>query len=391
MKKILLSMLAVAGAFSAYSAEISDYCGEYQANFISAFGNPEITMFKITQSETEGKVILDGLYAPPSIGSSTLEADIDVEAGTLTIPFTDMSYYDEGLEFFGIVMTDQGLDFTKDPVVGHLKEEGVISFDDIYGFAFGHFDDEMVYASMCDVTFSPKKDLIFKYNEDEWTHIGTAQYPDLCFGYKIFDTRDPVMSTVDVVMNNKNPKRIALLNPYQTTEWKSYNRDKEAVGQIVIDLTDPDVVVFEPYVYSGFNYNWGGTNLGKTYVYNTEGFYVKVAGMSTDEARDIILDYGQPISTFDGQCIFIGWGSMIFGTEKNPTTQYSWGDNEGVIEFDDDAIDAIDKGSVGICLVETPVDVPVEFYDLMGNKVDKPVRGGIYICRKGERATKLMF
>lgn len=65
MKKILLSILAVAGAFSAYSAEISDYCGEYQANFISAFGNPEIQLFKITQSETAGKVIIDGLYAPP--------------------------------------------------------------------------------------------------------------------------------------------------------------------------------------------------------------------------------------------------------------------------------------------------------------------------------------
>ncbi len=154
MKKILLSILAVAGAFSAYSAEISDYCGEYQATYISAFGNPEIKLFKITQSATEGKVVLDGLYAPPSIGSSTLEADIDLEAGTLTIPYTDMSYYDPELEFFGLVLTNQGYDFTKDPVVGHLEEDGVIKFDDNYGFAFGHFDEETVFDSMMDVTFS---------------------------------------------------------------------------------------------------------------------------------------------------------------------------------------------------------------------------------------------
>ena len=391
MKKILLSILAVAGAFSAYSAEISDYCGEYQATYISAFGNPEIKLFKITQSATEGKVVLDGLYAPPSIGSSTLEADIDLEAGTLTIPYTDMSYYDPELEFFGLVLTNQGYDFTKDPVVGHLEEDGVIKFDDNYGFAFGHFDEETVFDSMMDVTFSPVKDLVFKYNEDEWTHIGTAQYPDLCFGYKIFGTREPVMSTVDVVINKANPNRIALLNPYQATEWKSYNRDKEAVGQVVIDITDPDLVVIEPYVYSGFDYNYGGLNLGKTYVYNTEGYYVKIAGLSIDEARDMILDFGQPVSTFDGQSIYLAWGSVIFATESKPTIQYCMGENEGVIEFDDDAIEGIENASVGICLVETPVDVPAEFYDLMGNKVDRPVRGGIYICRKGERATKLMF
>lgn len=408
MKNILLTALAALGTFTAFSADISDYCGEFQCNYIDEWNNHQLKYITIAKTATEGKVTITGLYSPPSIGSAVIEADIDMEAGTLTLPFTDLSVLTEGLWLYRATWNGEGYsDLCKDPIVAHLDGDSIV-FDenDVLMFGGYHADEDEWYilSSLRSVKFSPKKDLTFVYNEDEWEEIGTAQYPDLCFGYKIFGSRIPEVTTVKVARNKENPKRLALLNPYKSDKWNAVNRDREGVGQIVLDITDPYFVIIEPFVYSGFDYNFGGLNLGKTYVYNEEGYYTHIAGLTREEARTFLLNAGNYLTTFTGNAINCPAGVMLFAVEKNPTTKYSFGDIEGYIEFDADVMKALEEEEVeepdptppdpphgGVDTIVSGDAAAAEYFDMLGRKVSHPIAGEVYICRKGGKATKVIF
>lgn len=398
MKKFLPLMFAGILAVSAYPAQITDYCGEFQCNYIDEFNNPKMLPVTIKQSSTEGKISITGLYAPATIGATTVEADIDLEAGTISIPFTYMGTYSPDLFLFhGIWEGGYYGNYSKDPIVANLVD-GKIIFNENDIIVFGVYDENPencdVYSTLRKVRLSPgEPGLEFQYNEDEWTHIGTAVYPDCCFGYKIFNKYEPITSTVSVVQNKLNPYKIALLNPYDTNIWKSVNRDQESIGQIVIDLTNHDFVIFEPYVYSGFTYNLDGLNLGRCYVYNMEGYFTRIGGLTIEETRQRFISAGfEPnFSSFDGNQIICAYGNVIFATEKKPTEQYSFGNDQEVsIVFDQAAVDVL-ATTVGVKQLNTTDEAPTEYYDLMGNKVNNPQPGSLYICKKGDSAKKVIF
>ncbi len=392
MRKFLLSMFAGILAVSAYPAEISDYCGDFQCKYLDEFKLPKILPITIAQSETEGKIAITGLYSPAGSAPATIEADIDLTAGTVTIPCVTLK---SAVLYRGTWKDGKVTDYSLDPIIANLVD-GNIVFNENDVMMFGVFDPDPEYCAAYSVLrrikISPATDLEFVYNKDEWSRIGTAQYPDCVLGYKIFGTIDPIVSTVDVVQNKSNPNRIALLNPYKTDTWKNVNRDQESIGQIVIDMSDRDFVVFEPYVYSGFTYNLDGINYGKIYIYNMEGYFAKIGEMTKEEIRELYLStgYEPEFTRFDGNQIIGALGAIIFATESKPTAQYQMGpDRQGSIVFDDDAITAL-KG-VGVSLVGASEEAPAEYYDLMGNKVTHPQQGTIYICRKGGVSTKVIL
>jgi len=398
MRKFLLSMFTGILAVSAYPAEIADYCGDFQCKYLDEFNLTKILPVTITQPETEGKIAITGLYAPAGAAPATIEADIDLTAGTVTIPCTPFSGYEQGMVLYRGTWRDERIcDYSLEPVVANLVD-GNIVFNEEDVLLFGFYDENPTYcsafATLRKIKISPKNtNLEFVYNEDEWTRIGTAQYPDCVFGYKIFGTIEPIVSTVEVVQDKWNPNRIALLNPYKTDTWKNVNRDQESIGQIVIDLSDRDFVIFEPYVYSGFTYKLDGVDYGKIYVYNMEGYFNRISDMTKEEIRDLYISTGTApdFTRFDGNQICCGLGSVIFATESKPTAQYQMGpDREGSIVFDQDAIDVLAK-SVGVSHMVYTEEAPVEYYDLMGNKVSHPQPGSIYIYRKGANSKKIIF
>lgn len=398
MRKFLLSLVAGIFAVSAYPAEVADYCGEFQCKYLDEFSLTKMITVTIAPSATEGKIAITGLYSPAGSAPFTVDADIDLTAGTVTIPCVTLEDLEQGAVLYhGTWKNGQVADYSLDPIVANLVD-GNIVFNEDDVMLFGLFDPDpsscVVFALLRKIKLSPAQgSLEFVYNEDEWTRIGTAQCPDLCFGYRIFNKIEPIVTTVDVVQDKWNPNRIALLNPYDSNTWKNVNRDQQSIGQIVIDMTDKEFVIFEPYVYSGFTYNLDGNNYGRCYVYNMEGYFTKINDMSKEEIYDLYVSQGfDPVfSRFDGDQIHCASGSVIFATESKPTAQYQMGpDREGSIVFDQEAADVLSNLS-GITLAEDAEDAPAAYYDLMGNKVSQPQPGMIYICRKGSTAKKVLF
>lgn len=398
MRKFLLSLIAGIFAVSAYPAEIEDYCGEFQCKYLDEFGLTKIIPVTIAPSAVEGKIAITGLYAPAGSTPFTVDADIDLTAGTVTIPCVTLEDIQQGAVLYrGTWKNEQVTDYSLDPIVANLVGNSIV-FNENDVMLFGLFDPDpeycVAFALLRKIKLSPKTDsLEFVYNEDEWTRIGTAQCPDLCFGYRIFGKTEPIMTTVDVVQDNWNPNRIALLNPYDSDLWKNVNRDQESIGQIVIDLTDKDFVIFEPYVYSGFTYNLDGNNYGRCYVYNMEGYFTRINEMSKEAIYEMYVSAGfnPDFTRFSGNKIYCAPGMVIFATEGKPTAQYQMGpDRDGAIVFDQEATDVLSKLS-GVTLAEDAGDAPAAYYDLMGNKVSCPQPGTIYICRKGSVAKKVLF
>lgn len=407
MKKILLLAFMGVASLGAAAQTVADYCGEYQWYYRDAWDNPGMQPVKITEGTEPGKVIINGMYK--SIGGEiTVTADIDLEAKTLSIPFTDLNSYQRGLALcHGYWTSDPEYgnyvnDVDNTPIVGVLKDGGIIAFEDkMEGIVFGDYDEENLddfgyYAAMREMRFEPAKDMTFQYNADEWDEVGSAIYRDVVFGYKVFGSREPKETLVRVALNKENPKRLLFINPYQTDEWKAVNRDRTGAGFVIADISDPEFVIFEPYVYSGYEYDYRNNNdrdqlsLGKTYVYNDEGYYTRIAGLPVEDAKQFLINYGNEMTTFDTDVIRCASGAMIFATESQPTKKYSFGgDVYGDIELDSDVVNAIKATSVE--KIATDENAPSEYFTIDGVKVNNPAPGNFYILRKGSEVKKIIL
>ncbi|MCM1005109.1 MAG: hypothetical protein NC548_46515 [Lachnospiraceae bacterium] len=410
MKKFLLTAAAGIAALSANAADIKDYCGDYQWRYHSVWDAPASVKFQILEGKKPGKVLLDGLYKSYDGGWVTVEADIDLEAGTISIPFTDLIFYEADLQCFKVLwgeVTEDDyteilpVELSNEPLVGTLGENGVINFKPMEGLAFGTYSDDIstcsLYEAGREMSFVPYEDTSFEYDESEWEVVGTAIYPDMYFGYYIFGDRIPYEATVNVAVNKKDNKQVLLVNPYDNEHWRSVNKDKEAKGFIKMDLTDPDCVIFEPYVYSGFDFDYqrGDENrltLGKTYCYNEEGYYTRIEGLSVEETKEFLAKNQVPSTYYDDGVIFLTSNGVLFSTETKPKIKYDFGGSlYGELRFDENAQKAIEASQdAAIEGVQTDVNAPAEYYTVEGVKVSGPVKGGVTICRKGNKVTKII-
>lgn len=375
---LLLAMTAT--AIPANAATREEICGEYDCSYTDELlGYKQTISVTIDLGRIPKAVVVEGLYS-----SFMFTADFDATNQTIALRPKQLSAADYlNMEFVKIVW-DENNEMEVVPgesLVGKIINDEIV-FEENEGYGIGIPTDDQWITIARNVKFSPRTDKTFKYDEKDWTEIGTAILGEVWLSYKILGSEEPALTKVKVAKNNKNDRLIALINPYKQSMWEATNRDSNAEGHIIIDISDPTCVIMEPYVYSGYTH----AEHGPIYAYNYEGFYARIQNMDNESVKSMMTGQGYENTYLEDNQIVMP-KTAIFATEKKPTAIFGFNNMDSTIDLDDDVMKALNLGS-GIDAIENEgASDAVRYFNLQGVEVSEP-QNGVYIEVRGNKAVK---
>lgn len=329
--------------------------------------------------------------------SGAVIGEIDTEASTLTIQpgqkFSYQEYYGDDIYKCDAVLihykwNDDGDDIiaSDEPFVATIGD-GVITFDpEVLLSIEAYEDDEFLgYLYLTDEN-------VWTINlpdpDDTWTSIGKGSFKDAWIAPGYFDNYDEFVFDVEIERSDLNPDRIRIVDPYSNPLYSSVNISTKP-GYIVIDLSDPEFVLVEPDVRSGFM----SADALIFYCYNLEAYYLlslpkldpDFEGITKDEIREWFEEDGLEISTFKDNVVRIP--VSVWGAYGDPYAGANWVDDEGeplpmlstLTLPETEGVTEISTGNTS---------APVEYYNLQGVKVTS-LQPGLYIRRQGDSTTKI--
>lgn len=391
---------------------MTDVCGFYMWGRYDMMTNldrePSRVQIELVDEST-GKVLIQGMKSEMGI-----PAFVDLAARTLTfLPDqrvgVDGSYggtqYTFPLSFEKYEWDPETFTgtYTCPPIekmVGTIDDEGKITFqenDILYVHDSNVFDRWDCSIAARNMTLTPAEapeiDPATVWNDlegmgrfvDGWVFPGL---PGSGRGTVAAPERD-----VKIQQNKAYPNLYRVVDPFDHSIYRDDNMARSAKGHIVFDVTNPDMVMFTPGVYSGFEiYDGIDEEYGKTvYCYDVAGLYKFLNPEFTeDEIRAAAAEDGfgaDAFATFrDGivnvpQCLFGLVGDIEIGRWMDETTQELY-PMVGKIVF---------PGYSGIEAVSAEVDGSAEYFNLQGQRVARPAKGELVIKRQGAVVKKVVF
>lgn len=224
------------------------------------------------------------------------------------------------------------------------------------------------YASYYDVTDDP----------DQWEDCGNVTLTADIFS-TFYNGVNVETLTVPFQRNKTDKARLRLVNPFENSELKSYNRHSGAHSHfITINVADPELIYLEDSPL-GQDY---GNKMMRLWSYG--GFYV-----SQGITKEQILASNIAVPTFDeatNTIKFPGSSLILASLEYNSSSWYNVSSSKNAIKFPSD-YDVF--GAVNDITVDEN-DGPVQYYNLQGVSVANPVAGQLYIRVQGDKATKVL-
>lgn len=225
----------------------------------------------------------------------------------------------------------------------------------------------------------------FEFFASEWQSVGTAMYEDAWLN-PIMNEHVPAYE-VELFQNKLDNNRYLIFDPYGPDSPFGVINDTDDEGYLVFDMTNPNCVLFEPYVFAyqlDMGNEEGGSSLQDFYNYNAEGYYVIIQGSDIEEVEANMLDRGTEPSYYDKGTVYIYNGLFDMLPDGVPGQGYSWttGEMSGYIQFPS----GFDPNGVETIVGEenaTPV-----YYNLQGVRVNNPEKGQLLIVSKGNKTTK---
>ncbi len=201
------------------------------------------------------------------------------------------------------------------------------------------------------------------------------------------ETANEYAVEVAVEQSTVNPQVYRLVAPFQTGVFTEIN-ESEIDGEIVINCSDPECVLIEPYHAGGFSATDYG--IDQMYCLNLESYVYYSEGEDHLSIEDIKTQFPQAslnVSNRKGNTVTLY--NLGFGLGSAKFELYSWVDeNKNPIEMTA-IIELPESAGIGD-IVADDVDAPVEFFNLQGVKVENP-ESGLYIRRQGSTATKVVI
>lgn len=208
---------------------------------------------------------------------------------------------------------------------------------------------------------------ISKFLEADMTQNLGLTLPESAFTY-----------SVPIEESASQPGRYRLVNPYgETSPYWSLNFsnvsiNKKVTGYLIINATDPDRVHIE---YSDCGFYYGSYPL----VLYSEAHDWIAEGYSADEVPETL--WGK---LKDGTITFDeGSKANNLLTAKILTSPAAIYGRQLVVKLPSAGVDAIEA--------DNDSDAPAEYYNLQGMKVSQPAAGQLYIVRKGNKSSKVIF
>lgn len=279
---------------------------------------------------------------------------------------------------------------------------GIISFQQDAGISWPAYQTPTAptnsgYYGIYDLLAANRPEEDAPDDSNEWISIGNATFMDgwvlPAFGLNQEDNKNKYEVPMERNKNNLNLYR--LVDPYHLGPVAMLNYST-TIGHIVIDITDPDHVVF---LQSNAGFSYPGAGITSFYCYNRLG--CKLAENPGKTVQELIAELGDeiPYTTLkDGvvnlNSINTPEGTMYdanFGIQSNPTGGMIWRDAQtnaatnmtSSIKFPED-FDGVE--TIGVDNVDTVV-----YYNLQGMKVSNPEKGQLLIIKSGKTTKKVVY
>lgn len=365
--------------------------GEWEFSYINLNKGEEETRsltIEIINEET-GEIAISGWVKDKA--DFVLPAKIDPETLDITLPNNYYLGYDKnGYQNWFYVKTyyfDDNENLVLDPgaadveaATGKLYGYSMM-FDESQVWAIGEPDNEAAgwwLLSAMNLIRIPKA-----INES-WINYGTATFED---GWIIPGTGnkpEDMPWTVNVAKNTAMPGLYYLNNPY-IAEGSELKHMAIEGGYIMFNISDPEMVIVYPGVFSGFNHN------GRFYNFNAEGGYYVGLGYSAETIKHDFLEADLNLSNYNKETGVVTIYNCVFDTNSECSNFQEW-TKDGVslaplmtskITFD------IEQNSVGTIGAEKLSKV--EYYNLQGMPVENPAKGEILIKRTANGAVKTII
>lgn len=385
---------------------LNDILGEYDSEYtdqINGLYNSDIVT--ISAGSKEGEVIINF----PIVATPTYDVFYDAQ-----LPAT---YVDGVLTITagttGLFTTDDGTEYTTEIRTYHWRPtfDGLNSIPsmsatwDGTGFAFDPddlFSFDEVYSDegawFClDQIVLLKEGIDTGDPNEGWTSLGNATFQDgwVMPAFNIDQTDENNWYEVELQQNDADHNIYRLVDPYHGNFPGIQYNESTKPGYIQFNVSNPDYVIFETGIKSGFiNY---GLSLKKMYCYNLLGWAMAYTEMSADE---LIAEYGDSmpfLSVFKDNVVTVSSrkdengqieNDACFGDQTDKLGAYYWVDSESKAtdmsakiifpKSQGDGVDAIEAGCN-----EKPV-----YYNLQGVRIENPAKGEIVITRCGSKVTK---
>ena len=228
----------------------------------------------------------------------------------------------------------------------------------------------------------------FNFDESEWTYVGDATFKDAWLPqvWNIWDGGSVAIYDVPLYRYNNDENRFLLRDPYgPNTQFGrlGYNL-KAREGHIIFNISDPDFVVFEPFIYACTTKTWGdipGESV-EIYPYNSEGHNLYLYDNVTDEFL---------LKDLNGSSVLSPGNHVI--EIRNALYGRTEGENflSGRYQLDYDRTGYIvlpnDYNGVNDIMDDSAIP-SVEYYDLQGIKINNPTKGRMFIVKRGNKTSK---
>ena len=226
---------------------------------------------------------------------------------------------------------------------------------------------------------------------DPYTYVQLEEKATFCDGWILPGfSLNPMDYPIEVTVERcvEIPGQYRIVDPYSNELFSEYNEGTEDTGYIVFDVTNPECVLALTGYKSGFfeKLTWG---MGNFYFYNLEAlalldFTMLGQEITTTELKNLMIAQGYEVSNVVDNVVTIK--NCLFGYDQNPTAGGLWQvDGQNV---DMTATIVMPQGFDSLTGVEIDNNLPVEYFNLQGIKVENP-ESGIYIRRQGNEAVKV--
>lgn len=377
-----------APAKAAAIESVDKLAGEWEWNYYDLIKSNPNALGMVTIEAGEGnKITISGLLQIPGVKS--LEATVDLTAGTINIPIPQKMGADQDGDInFYLKTYDQTTGeihagaANVDVLVGRISGSS-ISFPEEYIWVSGDAEQESLgwYFVTALNSWTNASD-----QEEGWTDYCTATYVDgwavPAFGM------DPEAYpwTVQIQQSEYNAFLYRIHNPYlsDTCPMPSQYLTK---GNIVFDLTDPDFVGVVPKITSGF------TVQGTNYMYvNAEGMYMS-EGMTPEEIKDFVGDLIENWSQYKEEENTLYLYNLAVNYAGMTDQMYTWQDQQGndmspymkgSLVFDRPLV----AGAGVADIADDEIEATTEYFTIDGIRLDSPAQG-LTIVRKGSKVSKI--
>lgn len=343
-------------------------------------GSAEEFEVQIEPSQNAGKIAISNF-----LGCS-VEATFDADNGEIHIPFQTIGYsqeYSEDVNIANTYVSEQGtVTIDKADIILYLDGDN-FTFDNPIGLWGEEISANTSYGAWQYGVMTPGSN---------WENLGEATYNDfLCnFFLNFGDATDvPTSSKVQAQRSLVDPGVYRLRAPYY--DWIGSAQDME------IWIDDPKCVVFPLQMFGTFSDGAGSSiSIAWASVSGVMGVYQE-DGPTVDEF--INGEYGYANITFDTEKKLINVGTPATAKTSDIVVTYpsQWTETDQPLYFADNQNGSRPNGSIQFSvsainsIMAANPDAPVEYFNMMGQRVLNPTAGQLVIRRQGNEATKIVF